>query len=66
MRLAQRHRPQWSIDDVAAHIDVIRSTDNPVILPVVPAGLLALLRYSFERVKRGGLARPIHERRAMG
>ena len=48
------YRPAWSIEQVAEQIDVIRSTDAPVIFPVVPLGQLAHIRYSFEMAKAGG------------
>jgi NAD(P)-dependent dehydrogenase (short-subunit alcohol dehydrogenase family) len=47
------YRPTWTIEDVAQNIDGIRSTDSPVIFPVVPSGHVDHLRYSFEMAKRG-------------
>lgn len=47
------YRPQWSIEDVAANIDAIRSTDNPVIFPPAPDGQLDHLLYSFAMAKKG-------------
>jgi NAD(P)-dependent dehydrogenase (short-subunit alcohol dehydrogenase family) len=47
------YRPGWSIEQVAEQIDAIRSTDAPVIFPVVPSGHVDHLRYSFEMAKRG-------------
>jgi NAD(P)-dependent dehydrogenase (short-subunit alcohol dehydrogenase family) len=46
-------RPDWSIEQVAEHIDGIRSTDAPVIFPIVPSGHIDHLRYCFERAKSG-------------
>lgn len=52
------YRPAWSIEQVAGQIDAIRSTDAPVVFPVVPSGHVDHLRYSFEmarfEVARGG------------
>jgi NAD(P)-dependent dehydrogenase (short-subunit alcohol dehydrogenase family) len=48
------YRPTWTIEDVAQNIDGIRSTESPVIFPVVPSGHVDHLRYSFEMAKRGG------------
>jgi NAD(P)-dependent dehydrogenase (short-subunit alcohol dehydrogenase family) len=45
--------PTWSIEQVAANIDAIRSTDAPLVFPVVPSGHVDHLRYSFEMAKRG-------------
>jgi NAD(P)-dependent dehydrogenase (short-subunit alcohol dehydrogenase family) len=47
------YRPAWSIEQVAENIDAIRSTEAPVIFPVVPSGHVDHLRYSFEMAKRG-------------
>jgi NAD(P)-dependent dehydrogenase (short-subunit alcohol dehydrogenase family) len=47
------YHPAWTIDQVAAEMDVIRSTDRPVIFPVVPLGQGAHIGYSFEMAKRG-------------
>ena len=52
------YRPAWSIEEVADQIDVIRSTDAPVVFPVVPLGQLAHIRYSFEMAKAGGATAP--------
>jgi hypothetical protein len=45
------YRPQWTIEDMAANINAIRSTDSPVVFPVVPSGHLDHLRYSFAMAK---------------
>ena len=47
------YKPHWSIEDVAQHLDAIRTTDDPVIFPVVPSGQLDHLRYSFEMARKG-------------
>jgi NAD(P)-dependent dehydrogenase (short-subunit alcohol dehydrogenase family) len=47
------YRPSWSIDDVADHIDAIRSTDNLWMLPPVPSGFVDHLQRSFEMAKKG-------------
>jgi NAD(P)-dependent dehydrogenase (short-subunit alcohol dehydrogenase family) len=41
------YRPSWSIEDVAAQIDDIRDTTDPVVFPVVPDGHAAHIAYSF-------------------
>jgi NAD(P)-dependent dehydrogenase (short-subunit alcohol dehydrogenase family) len=45
------YQPEWSIEDVARHIDVIRDTSKSVIFPVVPAGQGAHIGYSFAMTK---------------
>lgn len=47
------YSPTWTIEDVAKQIDAIRSTDAPLIFPVVPNGQLDHIRYSFARAKDG-------------
>jgi NAD(P)-dependent dehydrogenase (short-subunit alcohol dehydrogenase family) len=47
------YRPSWTIEQVAEQMNVIRSTDQPVIFPVVPLGQGAHIGYSFEMAKRG-------------
>jgi NAD(P)-dependent dehydrogenase (short-subunit alcohol dehydrogenase family) len=47
------YRPAWSIEDVAGNIDAIRSTEAPVLFPVVPSGHVDHIRYSFEMATRG-------------
>ena len=47
------YRPAWSIEQVAEQIEAIRSTASPVVFPVVPAGQLDHIRYSFDLAKRG-------------
>lgn len=41
------YRPAWSIEQVAEQMEVIRNTDSPAIFPVVPAGHIDHIRYSF-------------------
>lgn len=47
------YRPTWSIENVADNIDAIRSTESPLVFPVVPSGHVDHLRYSFEVARRG-------------
>jgi NAD(P)-dependent dehydrogenase (short-subunit alcohol dehydrogenase family) len=46
------YRPEWTIEQVAEQIGAIRSTDGPVVFPVVPAGHIDHIRYSFGMVKK--------------
>jgi NAD(P)-dependent dehydrogenase (short-subunit alcohol dehydrogenase family) len=46
------YRPEWTIEQVAEQIDAIRSTDGPVVFPVVPAGHIDHIRYSFGMVRK--------------
>jgi NAD(P)-dependent dehydrogenase (short-subunit alcohol dehydrogenase family) len=41
------YRGTWTIEQVAEHIDAIRSTDAPEVFPVVPSGHIDHIRYSF-------------------
>lgn len=47
------YRQDWSIEEVGAQLEAIRNTDAPLILPVVPDGHTAHIRYSFEMASRG-------------
>jgi len=47
------YRPAWSIEQVAEHIEAIRSTAAPVMFPAVPTGQLDHIRYSFGMATRG-------------
>jgi NAD(P)-dependent dehydrogenase (short-subunit alcohol dehydrogenase family) len=47
------YRDAWSIAQVAAQMEAIRSTNAPLILPVVPAGHLDHIRYSFKMATDG-------------
>jgi NAD(P)-dependent dehydrogenase (short-subunit alcohol dehydrogenase family) len=42
------YRDQWSIDQVADHMDRIRSTDAPVVFSVLPKGHSEHIGYSFK------------------
>jgi NAD(P)-dependent dehydrogenase (short-subunit alcohol dehydrogenase family) len=46
------YRPEWTIEQVAEQIDAIRSTEAPVIFPVIPSGHIDHIRYSFGMVKK--------------
>jgi NAD(P)-dependent dehydrogenase (short-subunit alcohol dehydrogenase family) len=48
------YHPAWSIEQVAKDIDAIRSTESPLVFPVVPSGQLDHIRYGFEMATRGG------------
>jgi NAD(P)-dependent dehydrogenase (short-subunit alcohol dehydrogenase family) len=41
------HRPSWTIEQVAEHLDGIRDTTDPLIFPVVPDGHARHIGYSF-------------------
>ena len=41
------YQPSWTIENIAEHIDVIRSTNDPVIFEPVPSGQLDHILYSF-------------------
>ena len=47
------YRPSWTIDEVGEHIEAIRRTDAPLILPVLPYGFGEHIRYSFEMARKG-------------
>ncbi len=51
------YRPSWTIEQVAEHMDAIRSTDAPLVFPVAPSGQLEHIRYSFELARRAQSAR---------
>ena len=42
------YQPEWSIEEVASHIDAIRCTEDSCIFPPAPSGHVDHLRYSFE------------------
>ena len=46
------HRPEWTIEDVAAEIEAICDTHAPLRFPPVPTGHLDHLRYSFEMASK--------------
>ena len=45
------YQPSWTIEDLPARLDEIRSTDAPWVLPVVPSGHIDHLRRSFAMAK---------------
>ncbi|HMN43622.1 MAG TPA: SDR family NAD(P)-dependent oxidoreductase [Povalibacter sp.] len=45
------YRSAWTIEDIAANIDAIRSTASPEVFSVVPHGHIDHLRYSFAMTK---------------
>jgi NAD(P)-dependent dehydrogenase (short-subunit alcohol dehydrogenase family) len=47
------YRAAWSVEQVAEQIGALRSTEAPVIFPVVPSGQLDHILYSFAMAKRG-------------
>jgi len=47
------YRPSWTAAQVGEHMDAIRNTDAPWILPVVPHGHVDHIRKSFEMAVRG-------------
>jgi NAD(P)-dependent dehydrogenase (short-subunit alcohol dehydrogenase family) len=47
------YRPAWTVEDVAAQMDAIRSTDDPLVIDVVPSGQLDHIRYGFEMARKG-------------
>ncbi len=47
------YRPSWTIEQVAENVDAIRSTQAPVVFPVVPSAHMDHIRYSFEMARRG-------------
>jgi NAD(P)-dependent dehydrogenase (short-subunit alcohol dehydrogenase family) len=52
------YRPSWSPEQVGEQIDVIRNTDAPWILPVVPSGHIDHIRRSFEMAVEGAKRNP--------
>lgn len=42
------YRPEWSIEDVAEKLPVIRDATEPVVFSVVPSGQVDHIRYSFK------------------
>jgi NAD(P)-dependent dehydrogenase (short-subunit alcohol dehydrogenase family) len=51
------YRPAWSIEQVGEQMDVIRNTDTPLIIPVVPSGHVEHIRYSFAMAAKAGGSR---------
>jgi len=48
------YHPSWTIEQIAADIDAIRSTDDPLVFAPVPDGQLDHLRYGFAMARAGG------------
>lgn len=46
------HRPDWTVEDVAKHLDAIRNIEAPLIFPPVPDGHHQHIRYSFDLAHR--------------
>ncbi|MBI3214347.1 MAG: SDR family NAD(P)-dependent oxidoreductase [Mycobacterium sp.] len=46
------YAPQWTLEDVAAQMDVIRDVSDPVHFPAVPDGHADHIRYSFAMAAR--------------
>jgi NAD(P)-dependent dehydrogenase (short-subunit alcohol dehydrogenase family) len=46
------YRSSWSIEDVAKEIEAIRTTDAPIVFPVVPSAHIDHIRYSFGMASR--------------
>jgi NAD(P)-dependent dehydrogenase (short-subunit alcohol dehydrogenase family) len=46
------YRSSWSIEDVAREMQAIRTTDAPIVFPVVPSGHIDHIRYSFGMATR--------------
>lgn len=42
------HRDEWTMEDVAEHIEAIRKADPPVVFEPVPDGMSEHIRYSFD------------------
>jgi len=47
------YRPEWTIEDMAAQIEAIRNTDEPLLFDPVPWGQLDHLKYSFAMATKG-------------
>jgi NAD(P)-dependent dehydrogenase (short-subunit alcohol dehydrogenase family) len=45
------YQPSWTVEDVAAQIETIRSTADPLVFPPVPNGQLDHLMYGFKMIK---------------
>lgn len=46
------YHPSWTVEQIAAEMDTIRDTTNPVIFPPVPDGQLDHLRYGFAMITK--------------
>lgn len=47
------YHPSWTIEQIAADIEAIRNTDNPVVFAPVPNGQLDHLLYGFAMARKG-------------
>ncbi len=47
------YQPSWTVEEIAANSEAIRSTDNPVVFPPLPDGQLAHLMYGFGMAAKG-------------
>ncbi len=47
------YRANWTIEDVAQHIDAIRDNTDPLLFPPAPTGHVDHLRYSFAMASKG-------------
>lgn len=48
------YRPAWTVEDVAAQMDAIGNSADPLILAPVPSGHADHIGYSFEMARKGG------------
>ena len=46
------YQPDWTVEQVAEQIDIIRSTSDPLVFAPVPSGHMDHLRFSFEMATR--------------
>ena len=46
------YQSDWSIEQIAEQMERIRSTKDPVLMPMLPSGFGAHLQYSFEMSTR--------------
>jgi NAD(P)-dependent dehydrogenase (short-subunit alcohol dehydrogenase family) len=51
------HRPSWTIEQVAEHIDAIRDLSDPIVFPVVPDGHAQHIGFSFGMATQAARAR---------
>jgi NAD(P)-dependent dehydrogenase (short-subunit alcohol dehydrogenase family) len=51
------HRPSWTIEQVAEHIDAIRDLSDPIVFPVVPDGHAQHIGFSFGMASQTAHAR---------
>ena len=48
------YHPAWTIEQIAADIDAIRRTDDPLVFAPIPDGQLDHLRFGFAMARNGG------------